>query len=103
MRRRALIAGLAGAVVWPRYARSQQQRRVYRLGVLSAGQAPTSDHPLWAAFERGLHEFGYVEGTNLQRAFQATLSRIMAFNVMMIFRITATMATFAFFPAAARR
>ena len=42
-----------------------QQRRVYRLGLLGAGQTPTSDVPLWAAFETGLHELGYVEGTNL--------------------------------------
>ena len=38
-----------------------------------------------------------------KRAFQAALSRIMAFRVVIIFRMTATMATFDFFPAAERR
>jgi hypothetical protein len=37
-----------------------------------------------------------------KRAFQAALSRIMAFSVVIIFRMTATIATFDFFPAAAR-
>ena len=38
-----------------------------------------------------------------KRAFQAALWRIMAFRVVMIFRMTARIATFVFFPAAARR
>src|SRR5215204_3389719 len=53
-----------GAMAWSPLAFAQQ-RRVYRLGLLGAGQTPTSDVPLWAAFETGLHELGYVEGTNL--------------------------------------
>src|SRR5215204_1774297 len=48
MRRREVIAGF-GAMAWSPLAFAQQ-RRVYRLGLLGAGQTPTSDVPLWAAF-----------------------------------------------------
>ena len=64
MRRREVIALALAAAAWPLAARAQQ-RRMYRLGLLGAGNAPTSENPLWAAFRRGLHELGYVEGTNL--------------------------------------
>jgi putative tryptophan/tyrosine transport system substrate-binding protein len=64
MRRREIVAAISAVAAWPLGAPAQQ-RRVYRLGLLSAGQILTSDVPLWAAFKTGLHELGYVEGENI--------------------------------------
>jgi putative tryptophan/tyrosine transport system substrate-binding protein len=65
MRRREFITLLGGATAaWPLAARAQQAAKVYRLGQLSGGTA-ASRIPLLAAFMRGMHDFGYVEGQNL--------------------------------------
>src|SRR5215207_3424897 len=64
MRRREIVAAIGAVAAWPLGAPAQQ-RRVYRLGLLSAGQILTSDVPVWAAFKTGLHELGYVEGENI--------------------------------------
>jgi putative ABC transport system substrate-binding protein len=63
MRRREVVAGL-GALAWSPVAVAQL-RRVYRLGLLSAGGSLTPDFPTWVALKSGLHELGYVEGENL--------------------------------------
>src|SRR5262245_61944520 len=64
MRRRAFITLVGGAAAWPFAARAQQAGKVYRLGQLSGGTA-ASRVPLLAAFMRGMHDLGYVEGQNL--------------------------------------
>ena len=68
MRRRAFIAGLGGAAVWPVVARAQQQA-VARIGFLDL--APAS---AWAneveAFRAGLGDLGYVEGKNIVIEFR---------------------------------
>jgi hypothetical protein len=47
--------------------------------------------------------FGQRRIAQAKRAFQAALSRIVAFSVVIILRMTATMMTLGFLPAAARR
>jgi hypothetical protein len=70
MRRRALIAKIAGATVWPLAARAQQAGKVYRLAVLTrAGQdtdlTDKTGFRYWWAWRDEMHRLGYVEGTNL--------------------------------------
>jgi hypothetical protein len=65
MRRREVIAGLAGVVAsWPLVARAQQAGKVARIGFLGATFASS-----WAnrmeAFRSGLRDLGYVEGKNI--------------------------------------
>jgi ABC-type uncharacterized transport system substrate-binding protein len=65
MRRREVIAGLAGVVAsWPRVACAQQAGKVARIGFLGATFASS-----WAnrmeAFRSGLRDLGYVEGKNI--------------------------------------
>jgi putative tryptophan/tyrosine transport system substrate-binding protein len=63
MRRRAFIAFVGAAVVWPLTAGAQQPGRVYRLGMLTgAGRAS----PRIAAFFDELKVLGFVEGQNLE-------------------------------------
>lgn len=62
MKRRAFIAALGGAVVWPLSARAQGAGRTYRLGfLLSIGR----DNPGFAGFFDELHQNGFIEGRNL--------------------------------------
>jgi putative tryptophan/tyrosine transport system substrate-binding protein len=59
MRRRELIAGLVGAVAWPREIAAQPPERTYRLGVLSPGGAS------YEALRGQLAKLGFIEGRNL--------------------------------------
>ena len=61
-----LIVTLAlGLLVLPLTAEAQQAIRVYRIGWLSAGQAPPEPTVQMQAFQQGLRNLGYVEGQNL--------------------------------------
>lgn len=73
MRRRDVLAGLAGAAVaHPLATRAQQPRKVARIGFLATGfQAH-----LINAFREGLGELGYVEGTNLTIEYRQAESRV---------------------------
>jgi putative ABC transport system substrate-binding protein len=64
MRRRAVLAILAGAVLAPRAVSAQQPGRVYRIGVLEAIPAAQNTANL-QAFRKRLGELGYEEGRNL--------------------------------------
>ena len=68
MRRRAFIAGLAGAAAWPLVARAQQ-RGMPVVGFLRGGTAAGGAN-LLAAFRKGLSEAGFVEGRNLTIEFR---------------------------------
>ena len=60
MRRRTFIAGLGAAAAWPVVARGQQDRKVYRLGILTV--APERN---WDGMFQELRDLGYIEGQNL--------------------------------------
>jgi putative ABC transport system substrate-binding protein len=67
MRRRHFITLLGGAAVWPLAARAQQPERVRRIGVLLA--IPADDPETKAritAFQQGLRQLGWVDGSNLR-------------------------------------
>jgi putative ABC transport system substrate-binding protein len=72
MRRREFIAGLAGAAAWPLAARAQQAPPV--IGYLSGG-TENSDRNYIAAFRRGLGEYGYVAGQNVEILFRWSETR----------------------------
>ena len=66
MRRRDLLARVAGATAaWPLLTRAQQ-KAMSVIGYLSTGSAtPGPNSPFFAAFSQGLSETGYVVGRNL--------------------------------------
>jgi putative ABC transport system substrate-binding protein len=63
MKRRAFIAGLGSAAVWPAAARAQQSGMPV-IGFLANGSFEIRRSTV-AALDRGLSETGYVEGRNL--------------------------------------
>jgi putative tryptophan/tyrosine transport system substrate-binding protein len=67
MRRRAFIAGLAGAVVWPAVARAQQPTMPV-IGYLSAASPENN----LAAFRKGLSDQGFTEDRNVVIEFRAS-------------------------------
>jgi putative ABC transport system substrate-binding protein len=65
MDRRAFIGTLGVSLLAPSLAaEAQPVNRIYRVGFLEAGAASVNRHFL-EAFEKGLREFGYVDGRNL--------------------------------------
>jgi putative ABC transport system substrate-binding protein len=66
--RRAVIAALSGAAVWPLVARAQQPDRVRRIGVLlgaTEAQDPESQSRV-KALREGLEALGWSEGRNIR-------------------------------------
>src|SRR2546425_8548627 len=62
MRRRDFINVIAGAAVaWPVAARAQQTGKIWRIGLLSGASRETFSR-LYAGFQQGMRELGYVEG-----------------------------------------
>src|SRR5215203_2506163 len=59
MRRREVVAGLIGAVAWPREMVAQPAQRTYRLGVLSPGVSS------YETLRGQLGKLGFIEGRNL--------------------------------------
>jgi putative tryptophan/tyrosine transport system substrate-binding protein len=67
MKRRQFIRLVGGAAaMWPRTVMAQQPNRVRRIGVLMelAADDPQARANI-AAFQRGLHTLGWLEGGNL--------------------------------------
>ena len=62
MKRREVIAGLAGTAAWPLSAHAQQAMPV--VGILGSA-APQQWMARLRAFREGLREIGYVEGQNM--------------------------------------
>jgi putative ABC transport system substrate-binding protein len=67
MRRRAFIAALGGAAVWPLAANTQQTDLVRRIGVLMplAANDPEAQGRI-AAFVQGLQQWGWTDGGNVR-------------------------------------
>jgi putative tryptophan/tyrosine transport system substrate-binding protein len=73
MRRRAFIAGLAGAAAWPLAARAQQPERVRRLGMLmSFNKDDPEGQARVAAFRSKLEALGWVEGQDIRTDYRWT-------------------------------
>ena len=67
MKRRAFIAALGGAAVWPLAARAQQPERMRRIGVLMPMDADDKEgQRRIAAFRQGLLQLGWTEGRNVR-------------------------------------
>jgi len=65
MNRRTFLGTLTGGLVAaPRAGEAQQERKIYRVGLLSMGTI-TPDVPMWSAFIDAMREHNYVEGRNL--------------------------------------
>jgi putative tryptophan/tyrosine transport system substrate-binding protein len=68
MKRREVVALLAGAVAWPLVARAQRPERVRRIGVIMAAteeKEPESQGRI-TAFREGLAALGWTEGRNIR-------------------------------------
>ena len=67
MNRRALIAGMAAAMMTPCVAKSEQPAKIARIGFLAT--TPPTDSPyvarLWTAFFQGLRVHGLIDGRNV--------------------------------------
>ena len=64
MKRRAFLALVGGAAVWPGVARGQHPGKSARVGRLSP-LSETTEKPMLAGLRQGLSELGWVEGRNL--------------------------------------
>jgi putative ABC transport system substrate-binding protein len=61
MERRAFVAGILALLAAPLAAEAQQAAKVYRVGMLLAGERPTQVEGL----RQGLREVGYIDGQNV--------------------------------------
>ena len=68
MKRREFITLLGGAAAaWPIGAGAQQPERIRRIGVfVNLAEGDREGQASVEAFQRGLREFGWVEGRNVQ-------------------------------------
>jgi putative ABC transport system substrate-binding protein len=69
MKRRAFIAGLGGAAVWPLAARAQQDR-VRRVGILMSGPDDPEQQTYAAVLRDGLQKLGWTDGRNIRLEFR---------------------------------
>jgi len=80
MRRRAFIAGLAGAAAWPLAARAQSASRLYRIGVLDTSAPQLNGN--FKVLQQALLALGYVEGQNLRFEYRSADGRNEAFPAL---------------------
>jgi putative ABC transport system substrate-binding protein len=63
-RRRFVLTSLAGVLVAPPAAETQQAGKVYRIGFVS-NSSPAAGEALAGAFRQGLTDLGWVDGQNV--------------------------------------
>jgi len=66
MKRRAFIAGLGSAAVWPLAARAQATEPMKRLAILMGGTENANYQGYVAAFRQGLADVNWREGRNIR-------------------------------------
>jgi len=67
MRRREFIALAGAAVAWPRAARAQERKRVWRIGVIMIyAEIDPEGQARFSALRERLHKLGWTEGSNIQ-------------------------------------
>src|SRR5260370_39435330 len=66
MKRREFITLIGGAAAWPLAARAQQVGKVWRIGLLTALSREAYSR-MYARFQEGMRELGYVEGKDFVR------------------------------------
>ncbi|MGY4232932.1 putative ABC transport system substrate-binding protein [Bradyrhizobium sp. USDA 4449] len=66
MQRRALIAGLGAASVWPHIARAQRSRLLPTVGILWHAGSEQEEALFLGEVRHGLQDLGYVEGKNIR-------------------------------------
>jgi putative ABC transport system substrate-binding protein len=94
MRRREVIAGLAGAAAWPLTAPAQQ--RALPVVVFVDGGSAEGSVVYFAAFRSGLGETGYVEGRNVTVEYhhlEGQFDRLPALMADLVHRGVAVIAT----------
>jgi putative ABC transport system substrate-binding protein len=94
MKRRAFVAGLGSAALWPVAARAQQSTMPV-IGYLSGG-TELEGRRLTAAFHQGLGEQGFVEGRNVEvlyRWAENQYDRLPVFAAELVRRRVAVIAT----------
>src|SRR2546430_1313553 len=75
-KRRTFITLLGGGIAaWPLAARTQQARKVPRVGLLSTF-SPSDAMPWHQAFRQGLRELGWVEGENISIEYRYAEARL---------------------------
>jgi putative tryptophan/tyrosine transport system substrate-binding protein len=83
MKRRAFIAGVGAAAIWPLVARAQNAPpgKIWRVGYLTVAPATDFSVSLFNAFRLKLQDLGYSEGKNLRldvRRGEGDLTRLPA-------------------------
>jgi putative tryptophan/tyrosine transport system substrate-binding protein len=69
VKRRAFIAALGGLALWSCPALAQQRPpKTPRIGIVD-------NAPIWDNFRQGLHEFGYIEGQNIEIEYRSSEGR----------------------------
>jgi putative ABC transport system substrate-binding protein len=107
MRRREFIALGGASLAWPRAARAEQSNRIAQIGYLSQESvAFDRSHGDSAAFWDGLHDLGYVGGSNLHLEFRyayAELDRLPALAAELVALNADVIVTYSAGTFAARR
>jgi putative ABC transport system substrate-binding protein len=83
MRRREFIVVVGAVTAWPLAALAQQPKNVARVGFLATGSLESPEQLVTLnAFQQGLHELGYIEGTNTLIEYRGADSKIEKFPAL---------------------
>jgi putative ABC transport system substrate-binding protein len=68
-RRSVLLAGGISLLVAHRLSQGQPAATIRRVGLLTLGSKPAGDPPSLTEFKQGMHDLGWLEGTNIEYRF----------------------------------